>query len=142
MAPRLQYDHRVCFLLSIIKLFLIVLRGNNAIAYKKNMTSITTSQLRSKAVFNYTYDSSLAPAEGSNVDAGRTNAFYLANTFHDTLYLYGFTEAAFNFQNDNFGKGGLGNDRIQMSVQDNTGFLPFNNALFATPPEYVWFPPG
>ncbi|KAK1219521.1 hypothetical protein PQX77_017754 [Marasmius sp. AFHP31] len=32
--------------------------------------------------------------------------------FHDTLYLYGFTESAFNFQNDNFGKGGVGGDRF------------------------------
>ncbi|KAJ8087742.1 hypothetical protein PM082_006579 [Marasmius tenuissimus] len=119
--------------------------GNNVIAYKKNTTSVT-SQSGSGQVFDYTYDSSLAPAEGSNVDAARTNAFYLANTFHDTLYLYGFTETAFNFQNDNFGKGGSGNDRVQMSVQDNTGFLPFNNANFATPPDgqpgvckmYIW----
>ncbi|CAE6419061.1 unnamed protein product, partial [Rhizoctonia solani] len=47
-------------------------------------------------------------------------------------YKYGFTEKAYNFQNDNFGKGGAENDRVQVSVQDITGT---NNANFATPPD-------
>ncbi|KAG9125120.1 hypothetical protein FRC07_008916, partial [Ceratobasidium sp. 392] len=47
-------------------------------------------------------------------------------------YRYGFTEAAYNFQNDNFGKGGQGDDRVQISVQDASGT---NNANFATPPD-------
>jgi extracellular elastinolytic metalloproteinase len=47
-------------------------------------------------------------------------------------YKYGFTEAAYNFQNDNFGKGGKGKDRVQISVQDLSGT---NNANFATPPD-------
>lgn len=47
-------------------------------------------------------------------------------------YRYGFTEAAYNFQNDNYGKGGMGNDRVQISVQDASGE---NNANFATPPD-------
>lgn len=68
----------------------------------------------------------------SNVDAARTNAFFIANVMHDFAYRYGFTEDAFNFQLDNFGKGGLEHDRILMSVQDVSGL---NNANFATPPE-------
>ncbi|TEB34010.1 hypothetical protein FA13DRAFT_1789786 [Coprinellus micaceus] len=71
------------------------------------------------------------------------NAFYVINKLHDIAYRYGFTEAAFNFQNDNFGKGGSGNDRVLMSVQDSSGT---NNANFATPPDgqsgtcrmYIW----
>jgi hypothetical protein len=47
---------------------------------------------------------------------------------------YGFTEAAFNFQQDNFGLGGLGNDSVRCHVQSSIGF---NNAGFGTPPEYV-----
>lgn len=47
-------------------------------------------------------------------------------------YRYGFDERAFNFQQDNFGKGGVGNDRVQISVQDISGT---NNANFATPPD-------
>ena len=33
------------------------------------------------------------------------------------MYLFGFTEPARNFQTDNFGRGGLGNDRILVHVQ-------------------------
>ncbi|KAF8886751.1 Fungalysin metallopeptidase-domain-containing protein [Infundibulicybe gibba] len=42
------------------------------------------------------------------------------------------SQASFNFQTNNFGKGGLGNDRVLMSVQDASGT---NNANFATPPD-------
>ena len=56
------------------------------------------------------------------------------NVMHDLSYRYGFTESAFNFQLDNFGKGGQGRDRVLISVQDASGT---NNANFATPPEYV-----
>lgn len=45
---------------------------------------------------------------------------------------YGFTEASFNFQSNNFGKGGVGNDQVTISVQDAGGT---NNANFATPAE-------
>ena len=38
--------------------------------------------------------------------------FYIMNLYHDALYKVGFTEAARNFQHDNFGRGGLGNDRV------------------------------
>ncbi len=36
-----------------------------------------------------------------------TDGFYWTNVYHDRLYLLGFTEAARNFQNDNFGRGGI-----------------------------------
>ena len=40
---------------------------------------------------------------------------------HDISYMYGFTEAGFNFQNNNFDKGGEGDDRVVISVQDSDG---------------------
>ena len=43
------------------------------------------------------------------------------NTVHDISYIYGFTEAGFNFQNNNFNLGGKGNDRVTISVQDSAG---------------------
>lgn len=58
-----------------------------------------------------------------------TQLFYLSNRWHDEMYLLGFTEAARNFQTDNFGRGGLGNDRLRAEVQDGSGF---NNANMAT----------
>jgi hypothetical protein len=59
-----------------------------------------------------------------------THLFYLTNRYHDALYQAGFTESARNFQNDNFGRGGAGNDRVLAQAQDFSGT---NNANFATP---------
>ncbi|KAJ8087794.1 hypothetical protein PM082_006631 [Marasmius tenuissimus] len=109
--------------------------GNNVAVYIGHQFQDplnTTLQSSPGLVFNYTYDASQDPAVTSNQDAARTNVFYLANTFHDTLYLYGFTENAFNFQNDNFGKGGVGGDRFLVSVQSTLGM---NNGFTATPPD-------
>ncbi|KAI0777812.1 Fungalysin metallopeptidase-domain-containing protein [Trametes elegans] len=105
--------------------------GNNAIAYKRSQSS-TTSQSSSGLVFNYPANTNAAPTTTANVDAARVNAFYVVNTIHDITYKYGFTEAAYNFQNNNFGKGGKGNDRVTVSVQDSAGT---DNADFSTPPD-------
>src|SRR5258707_11632694 len=43
-------------------------------------------------------------------DAASTNLFYWINRAHDLHYLSGFDEAAGNFQQDNFGRGGAGGD--------------------------------
>ena len=55
-----------------------------------------------------------------------TNAFYAANRWHDETYRLGFTEAARNFQIDNFGRGGQGNDSLSVEVQDSMGFNGVN----------------
>ena len=60
--------------------------------------------------------------------------FYLMNLFHDEMYRLGFTEQARNFQANNFGRGGLGNDRISAQGQD---FGTTNNASFGTGPDGV-----
>ncbi|KAF8970324.1 Fungalysin metallopeptidase-domain-containing protein [Flammula alnicola] len=66
------------------------------------------------------------------LNAARTNAFFIANIVHDFSYRYGFTEDKFNFQLNNFGKGGNASDRVLISVQDASGV---DNANFATPPD-------
>ena len=38
---------------------------------------------------------------------------YANNIIHDVLYQYGFDEAAGNFQENNYGNGGLGGDPVQ-----------------------------
>jgi len=45
-------------------------------------------------------------------DAVNTNLFYWVNRAHDLHYQYGFDEAAGNYQNDNFGHGGVGGDAV------------------------------
>ena len=101
------------------------------IAYKSSTSSVT-SESGSGLVFNYPANLAVAPTTTANVNAARVNAFYVVNTVHDIQYKYGFTVAAFNFQTDNFGKGGKGNDRVTVSVQDSAGT---DNADFSTPPD-------
>ena len=72
--------------------------------------------------------------------------FYVMNRYHDELYRLGFTEQAFNFQADNFGRGGVGADRVSAEGQDSSGT---NNANFSTPADggrgrmqmYLWTGP-
>jgi hypothetical protein len=59
-----------------------------------------------------------------------TDGFYWTNVYHDRLYLLGFTEVARNFQNDNFGRGGVQLDRVSAEFQDSSGV---ENANFSTP---------
>ena len=61
-----------------------------------------------------------------------TNLFYYNNIMHDFSYILGFTETARNFQVNNFGRGGTGNDSVRAEAQDGSGT---NNANFATPPD-------
>ena len=103
--------------------------GNNAITYKGDTTN-TTQQSSAGQNFVFTQDPDADPTTQENIDAARTNAFYIVNTVHDISYIYGFNEAAFNFQNDNQGKGGKGNDRVTISVQDSAAT---DNADFSTP---------
>ncbi|KAF9443169.1 hypothetical protein P691DRAFT_764533 [Macrolepiota fuliginosa MF-IS2] len=105
--------------------------GNNVVTYK-GATTATTQQSSSGDVFSFTQNQSQAPTAQANLDAARTNAFYLVNTVHDFTYRYGFTETTFNFQQSNFGKGGAQADRVQVSVQDSAGT---DNADFSTPPD-------
>ncbi len=50
-----------------------------------------------------------------------TNLFYWNNRYHDVLYQLGFNEQARNFQLDNFGRGGVANDRVMAEAQDSSG---------------------
>src|SRR5207253_8405039 len=62
------------------------------------------------------------PGEAPNTPSAQRGAviqqFYLMNLFHDEMYRLGFTESARNFQTSNFGRGGIGGDRISAEGQD------------------------
>ncbi len=75
-----------------------------------------------------TYPASADP----DVYPGTVSLFYFNNVEHDYLYSIGFTEQMWNFQFDNFGKGGAGNDAIIAEVQDGSGT---DNANMGTPDE-------
>ncbi|KAJ7116251.1 Fungalysin metallopeptidase-domain-containing protein [Mycena crocata] len=105
--------------------------GNNVFVFS-NSDGTTTPQSSSPLVFNYPHDASASPKTPANLDAARVNAFYIINTIHDIAYRYGFTEAAFNFQNNNFGLGGKAGDRVRTSIQDS---LTTDNSAFVTFPD-------
>ena len=83
--------------------------------------------------FNFTFDPALTPLQNAN--AAVTNLFYWNNVLHDVHYVYGFTPAAGNFQTNNYGQGGLGNDAVQADAQDNANGGSVNNANMAVPPD-------
>lgn len=64
--------------------------------------------------------------------ASVTHYFYWTNLMHDISYLYGFDEAAGNFQENNYGNGGMGSDYLNAEAQDGSGT---NGGNFATPPD-------
>lgn len=53
--------------------------------------------------------------------AAVTNLFYWNNLVHDIQYQYGFDEAGGNFQDNNYGNGGQGNDAVMAEAQDGGG---------------------
>lgn len=65
-------------------------------------------------------------------EAAVTNLFYWNNLMHDVTYQYGFDEPSGNFQQNNYGHGGVENDPVQADAQDGSGC---NNAQFGTPPD-------
>ncbi|MCG8465311.1 MAG: M36 family metallopeptidase, partial [Xanthomonadales bacterium] len=61
-----------------------------------------------------------------------TNLFYWNNYIHDVLYHVGFDEASGNFQENNYGNGGVGGDAVRADTHDGSGL---NNANFSSPPD-------
>ncbi|MBZ0112525.1 MAG: M36 family metallopeptidase, partial [Thermoanaerobaculia bacterium] len=83
-------------------------------------------------IFAHVWDPGLDPTAGTNLEASIVNLFYYNNIMHDVAYQYGFDEAGGNFQQNNYGNGGVGNDPVDADAQD--GF-DTNNANFTTPPD-------
>ncbi len=118
-----------------------ITRGNNVYAYEdRNADNIagasgnsTTAQ--PSLTFDFAPDFSVDPTVMSpapNQQFNITNLFYWNNLLHDLAYVYGFTESARNFQNNNQGLGGAGGDYVLAEAQDGAGT---NNANFSTPPD-------
>lgn len=106
-------------------------RGNNVYAYEDGSAFNSPGFSPDAGVSrNFNYPFSINADQFSNQNASITNLFYLSNKIHDIFYMFGFTSAARNFQNANFGLGGVGNDYVQAEAQDGGGT---NNANFASP---------
>jgi extracellular elastinolytic metalloproteinase len=102
--------------------------GNNVFSHINNETAkIKDGQYR------FNWDNATEPeASEDNRNAAIVNNFFVSNVIHDIMYKYGFTEAAGNFQQDNFKRGGEGNDRVNLTNQWPNRR---NNAFMATPPD-------
>ncbi len=112
-------------------------RGNNVWAQEDRdnsnatlgKTAISTTA-QPGLTFDFAPNYTLAPTTTTNQQFATTNLFYWNNIIHDITYLYGFNEASGNFQQNNQGRGGLGNDYVIADAQDAGGT---NNANFSTP---------
>lgn len=80
--------------------------------------------------FEFPYNLNAPPS--AYTEASTVNLFYWNNIIHDVWYQYGFDEESGNFQENNYGNGGLGSDPVNADAQDGSGM---NNANFATPPD-------
>jgi len=108
-----------------------ITRGNNVHAYLDlNGSNVVGASADGGAnrVFDFPLD--VTKPVGEYTDGSITNLFYVNNKMHDIFYKFGFTETARNFQQNNFGKGGAGNDYVMAEARDGGGM---NNANFATP---------
>jgi uncharacterized repeat protein (TIGR01451 family) len=91
-------------------------------------------------VFDFPLDLTLDPS--NYVNAATVQMFYWVNYYHDRAYQLGFTEAAGNYQENNFGRGGLGSDSITAYVQSGADVPPpfgplTDNAFFTYAPEGI-----
>jgi len=126
-----------------------VTQGNNVHAYTDvdaNNAPDAGSSPECTAALNCVFPLDLTQAPSTYRPAAVANLFYFNNIMHDVAYPFGFDEAGGNFQTNNYGNGGLGNDSVQAEAQDGAGT---NNANFATPPDgqrprmqmFVWTEP-
>jgi extracellular elastinolytic metalloproteinase len=111
----------------------MITRGNNVYAKedKSNDNELTIGAAPDGGVslnFDFPYNNTISL--DSALKATTTNLFYWNNILHDITYQYGFDEVAGNFQINNYGKGGLGNDGVFADDLDGGGT---NNANFSTP---------
>ncbi len=98
-------------------------RGNNVDAHLDRNADDLADLPRPRGepfrVFDFPVDFTQPP--GTYGDAAVVQLFYWCNWMHDTLYDLGFTEGTGNFQKDNFGRGGFGNDLVVADAQDGSG---------------------
>src|ERR1700743_673131 len=83
-------------------------------------------------LFDQALNAGVDPVVGSNMHAAIDNLFYWNNIMHDISYQYGFDEAAGNFQMDNQGRCGIGDDVVHAFSASGAGI---NNSDFTTPPD-------
>jgi len=79
-VPQCQY-----LMITILRLS-NVFSGNNVIAFKDETEAALTSASSPDLNFIYKQDPTVQPTVQVNIDAARTNAFYIVNSVHDIMY--------------------------------------------------------
>lgn len=128
-------------------------RGNNVYAYQDLYNEgLAYFVVDGGASRNFDFPFDINKLALDNANAALTNLFYANNQIHDVFYKFGFKESSRNFQKNNFGLGGSGNDFVIAEGQDGgglpciTGNCPYGNANFSTPQDggngrmqmYLW----
>ena len=107
-----------------------ITRGNNVHAYQdsdgNNVSSMDEPNGGNNLIFDFNFNLNNTPTQNQN--AVVTNLFYATNAIHDIAYRYGFDESAGNFQQNNYGNGGLQNDYVLAEAMDGDAF---NNAQWS-----------
>ena len=123
-----------------------VTAGNNANAYQDlNNDNVADYQPQTPPFgdpayqhFDFPFADAFRASGGVDVttdrDAAITQAFYRVNFLHDYFYALGFDEPAGNFQDDNFGRGGIGNDGMLVEVDNSATGGTAENSNTQTPP--------
>ena len=117
-----------------------ILRGNNVYAFRDgNADEAPDGDVSGGAslAFDFPYNADWEPTD--MVEASITNLFYANNMMHDITYQYGFDEAAGNYQDNNYGNGGMEGDHVnamgQFGGDDPAGLNALNNANFSLAPD-------
>ncbi|CAN5285427.1 hypothetical protein BH23VER1_BH23VER1_30090 [soil metagenome] len=112
-------------------------RGNNVFA-QEDADMDNLFGFRPSGGTSLVFDFPPGPTPGSVTerDSGLVSLFYTTNVCHDLFYSYGFTEAAGNFQQNNYGRGGAQGDALRADSEDPAaaGNAQFFSPLDGTPP--------
>ncbi|MEN0007009.1 MAG: M36 family metallopeptidase, partial [Bacteroidota bacterium] len=123
-----------------------ITRGNNVHAYPDRNDIFTSSgdEPDGGSALSFDFPMDLTQEPSTFTDASTVQLFYMNNVLHDIAYKYGFDEAAGNFQQNNYGNGGIGGDPIRALAQNKANIDPastedqvVNNAFFAITPDGV-----
>jgi extracellular elastinolytic metalloproteinase len=145
-------------------------KGNNSIAvhnwFSNDSRTVGTETATSRPDREYTYPwtnqwheqrcnpATFTSPQRNDIDAARANLFAMHNRIHDWAYNLGFTEAAWNLQEFNYGKAGAQKDSEQGNAQAGgvsggpPAFAARDNANQFTPADglhpitnmYLWQP--
>ncbi len=125
-----------------------ITRGNNVHAYEDRDGNGSSSGNEPDGGTNLLFDTpfNLSMTTNQETDAATVQLFYTMNMIHDISYRHGFDAASGNFQQNNYGQGGLSGDPIDARAQSGLEVGEINNANYVHSTEgfsptvnmYIW----